>query len=612
METIKSKSAAKLVVPKSDYLEQQKLNTMAVIAKIVGGTLGPGGHPVLIERQEYNLPPLVTKDGVTVFRSLGFQDAIQHSILEASRDASVRTAQEAGDGTTTATILSEALVRFTTGFCQQNPTIPPVRVIKIIQNLYKQKILPTIEKLTVPCDFDTDEGKKRLFNVAKLSANGDAELADAVLKCYEITGDAGNVTILESSGNTACEVEKIEGYPILSGYEESCAKFYPAFINDPATQRVILDNPIFILYFGRLNDFQTCVDLLDRIQTSHDSNYLDAHNVVFIATGFSESVLASFASIFPMPRNIKIFPLVIPKTAVLNSERHFLDDIAAVTGSEIFDPVTRPLTEANLEDLGNLIKVEEMINGTPVDQYKTLGVKVFECARYRSSIIGHCDEEILLKRVQEVESAIPNAESEYDAKYLAERLGKLTEGIAKLKVIGSSNGELKERRDRAEDAVCAVRGAIAHGALIGGGWTIIRLASELQEGENDPITTKIISEIITPSFLTVVQVLFSNAGLDISNQDAKVKKSIKAGNPEKAYVTDCSTGETVKALEAGILDSTPALREAIKNAISIATLLGTLGGCVVFPRDYKAELKEAADANEFEKMKNVDINDERQ
>ncbi len=603
METLKSKSASKVVIPKSPALENKILETMKTISTIVGGTLGPGGHPVLIERQEYNLPPLVTKDGVTVFRSLGFQDAIQHSILESARDASVRTAQEAGDGTTTATILSESFVRYTTQFCKENPTIPPIRVIKTIQNLFQDKITPAIEKLTIPCDFSTPEGKERLKNVAKLSGNGDIELAEAVIKCFDITGDAGNVTIVETTGKTSYDVEKIEGYPIASGYEVSCGNFYSVFINDPATQRVILEKPIFILYFGRLSDFQTCSDILVRLQEAFTGNYLDTHNVVIMATGFSESVLANFANIFINASNINIFPLVVPKTAALNSERHFLDDVAAVTGSEVFDPLTKPLSGAVFEDLGNIAKVEEAgSNGVATEVWKPLGIKSFEAGRYRSTIIGHCDEGILLEQAEKVSGAISNAESEWDARYLQERLAKLSGGIAKLVVRGNSGGELKERRDRAEDAVCAVRGAIKHGAVIGGGWTMLRLAYELENGGFDETTKAIVEQIVSRSLLDTLLVLFSNAGLDPEKQDAKVAKSVREGDPLKAWVTDLSLNKCVKALNAGILDSVPALLEALKNSISIATLLGTLGGVVVYPRDHEFDLKDARDANEFQRM----------
>jgi chaperonin GroEL len=611
MENIKTKSAAKVVLPKSPLLEKKILDTMATISQIVGGTLGPGGRPVIIERQEYNLPPLCTKDGVTVFRSLGFQDAIQHSILESIRDVSVRTAQEAGDGTTTATILSEAFVRHTSEFCKKNPTIPSIFVIKTIQRLFREVMVPTIEKLTIKCDFETPKGKRLLRNVAKISGNGDTDLADAVMQCFDITGDEGNVTIIESTGKTSYEVEKIEGYPVLTGYESACGKFYSAFINDPATQRIIMDKPIFILYFGRISDFHTCLDILERLQEGLERHYLETPNIVLMATGFSESVLANLASIFVKASNINVLPVLIPKTAVLNSEYHFLEDIAAVTGAEIFDPTTKQLNTAVFEDLGNLAKEEQIIDGTPTEVYVPLGVKSFECGRYRSTVIGHCDEEILIKQIDKVKSAIPNTESEYDLRYFQERLAKLSGGIAKLKVIGSSNGELKERRDRAEDAVCAVRAAIKNGALIGGGWTLTKIAMELSNAETDETCKAIVDQIINPSILSVLRVLFTNAGMDETSQPKEVIDSIKKGNTEKAMVVDISTGQAVNALKEGILDSVPALEEALRNSIAGATLLGTVGGCVVFPRDNVAEIAEARDANEFARMAASGIENER-
>jgi chaperonin GroEL len=610
LETIKTKSASKIVVPRSDRLERDVLDTMAIASTVVGGTLGPGGHPVLIERPEYNLPPYVTKDGVTVFKAIGLPDPVEQCILEAARDASVRTAQEAGDGTTTATILSEAFVRYTTAFCKKNPNIPPICVIRTIQKLYDTIIEPEIKKLTIECDLSTQEGKHLLRNVAKISANGDLELADAVMECFDITGDAGNVTIVESTGPTHYEVERTHGYSISSGFEESCAKYYPAFINDPSTQRVVLEKPGFILYFGRLNDIQSCLDLLNRLQQGFEGNYLDMHNFVLMATGFSESVLANLASIFAQPNNINIFPLVIPKTAVLNSERHFLDDVAAVTGAVVFDPLTKPMNEADFEDIGNMVAVEENCNGIPQKVYRSLGVSSFECGRYRSTILGRCDEEILTKRIEELEAAVSSAESEYDLRQLQERLAKLSGGIAKLKVIGSSNGEMKERRDRAEDAVCAVRGAVKHGALVGGCWTLVEIARKLQE-ESDELVKEIVDSIVNPSLLSPLGVLFGNAGLDSGQQDKKVSDSLLAGVPEEAYVTDVSTGKVVKALDEGILDSVPAVRDAIKNAISIATLLGTLGGCVVFPRDRDFEIKEARDAADYDRVLRMELHNER-
>ena len=395
IEYIKTHSAAKKILPAGEELHKKIADTTTTAKLVVGGTLGPGGGPVAIERQEYNLPPLVTKDGVTVFKSLGFEDPFQQAILELIREPSIRTANEAGDGTTTATILQDGFYRFTRKYCRENPSVPPIRVIKQIEDTLRNKILPLIENLTIPCDFNTQEGRDLLLKVAKLSANGDQELAEAVLKCFDICGHEGNVTIVEANGKPGIEVEKIEGYPIPSGYEESCSRYYPSFITDQGTQRVVYDKPIFILYFGRVTDIQTCLPILEKIQDGFRSEYLKAFNVVFMATGFSDSVLATFSQITQTADNFNICPLVAPQTAVVNSQKHFLDDIAAVVDGLVFDPTTLPLSEMQLEHLGNIKKVST-VDGMGVTDviYETKGVKTFESGRYRSSVVGYADEEM--------------------------------------------------------------------------------------------------------------------------------------------------------------------------------------------------------------------------
>ena len=601
-DTIKPKSASKIILTKGPRLESTVLSTLKTVSEIVGGTLGPGGHPVLIERREEGLAPWVTKDGVSVARSLGFEDSVQHNILESIRDASVRTASEAGDGTTTATILSESLVRLTTQFCRQNPTTPPIQVIKTIQKLHKDILIPAIERLTLPCDLVSEEGRSRLRSVAKISANGDTELADAVIECFDISGDAGNATIVDQTGPTSIKVQKIDGFPIASGYETSCGPLGPAFINDQAGQRCILDKPAFLLYYGRINDFQILWEIINRLQQASSGGYLNTPNVVLVSTGFSESVLANLASIWNEPSNINVMPLLCPKTAVINSERHFLDDLAAITGATVFDPVTHPLTKAQFEDLGNIVIKEEEVKGQTVTTYDTLGVKFFEMGRYRSNVLGHCDDGILLERVTEVEAALEASESEFDRLHTQERLAKLSGGIAKLTVIGSSSSEIRERKDRADDAICAVRGAIKHGAVIGGGWTLTRLMLELFAANLEGTDLAVLSQILAPSLLGVVDVLYTNAGLVIEEAQNALRESASDGDVSKAVVVDLSSGETLNAQEAGVLDSVPALREALKNSISVASLMGTLGGVVCFGRDHEADLKDTRDAQEFERM----------
>lgn len=599
MQTLKAHSAYKKVVTRSPELSSMILDTMATISRIVGGTLGPGGHPVLIERAEPDLPPIITKDGVTVYRSLGFEDSVSQNILEASRDASVRTAQEAGDGTTTATILAEAFVRYTHEFCENNPSIPSIKVIKTIQDVYKNKLEPLINKNAIKCSLDK-KGHKVLHSVAKLSANGDVALADAVMECFKICGDEGNVTIIDSSGPSGYEVEKLEGFPIAMGYEESCAKYFPMFINDQGTQRIVAEKPMFLLYFGRITDVQTLLPIISKLTEgwASDNPYILPHSLVIVAVGFSDTVLSQLAFWTANPSQLNVYPVVIPPSPLINGQRCFLDDLAAVTGATVYDQLTTPIETCELNPetgktgIGNLELNE---NGVWI----TRGIRSFECSRYRSTIIGWCEEDLVIARQEKVMTQAKASESKLEKDLILERAAKLTGSIAKLKVIGSSNGELKERRDRAEDAVCAVRGALKDGALIGGGWMLAKLISSL-DGE-DPIE----AQIIAPALWEPIVTLYNNAGLDLENMknDFDFTKNLKQSD---IMVRDISNNVMVKALEVGILDSVPAVKEALKNAISIATLLGTLGGCVVSPRDKEVDKMETKDYNEF--MKNANYN----
>lgn len=580
MQYHKIKSASKSITPKSSRLQEIVLSTMRTASDVVGATLGPGGMPVLIERQEHNLPPMITKDGVTVFRALGFDDPASQCIMEAARDAAVRTASEAGDGTTTATVLSEAIVRRSSQFTKKYPRYSPQKVVRKLEGVFKDIIEPTIRESSLKADWSTEEGRSLLRSVAKVSANGDEALADKVLECFDLVGDDGNVTISEINGPSAYEVERVEGFPIGIGFEDSCAKFYAKFINDAGNQRCAMQNPVFLVYHGRITEIQSLVFLMEQIGARWQTEGF-RHNVVVVATGFSESVLAQLAVNFAEATTINVFPLLAPQSPIPNGQLHFLEDVAAVTGARVLDPLNAPLDRATLDDLGFSDEL-----------------KMFESYRFRSTIIGNSDTEEIILRADELQAQIANAGSELDKILLQERLGKLTGGIARLKVIGPSNGELKEKRDRAEDAVCAVRGAIKHGCLPGGGWTLLKLCKRLEQ-END----QVINEVLIPALLEPVKRLLSNCGFD-ETEVKGILEPILSGlltsdDPANALVYDALENRHVKSVEGGILDSAPAVMEAIRNSISIASLLGTLGGTVVFKRDNELERQEARDVNAF-------------
>lgn len=586
----KVKSVAKEVTVKGNKLEKTVLNTMKLISEIVGVTLGPGGQPVIVERFESGIPSSVTKDGVSVFKALGFNDATAHCIMETARDAAMRTASEAGDGTTTATILAEAVVRKISEYCKTHPRVSPQKVVRHLESVFKNTIEPEIKSISQKIEFHTPEGRKTLKAVAKISANGDEELAEKVLECFDVVGDQGNVTISELSGPSSYEVEKIEGYPIYMGYEESCGKFYQKFINDSGMQRTFMENCYFVVYHGIITEIQSLLPLINKIG-SQWNNYLekvegydlDRHNVVVVATGFSENVLGQLAINFANPNTINVFPLIAPKSQQINGQLFFLEDVAAFTGATILDPLNKPLDTAEIEHLGP-------------------GVTTFEAYRYRSTILGFADENILMDLAANVTAHLDNPESELDLLLTQERLGKLTGGIARLKVIGPSSGELKEKRDRAEDAVCAVKGAIKAGCLPGGGWTLLKLIYDMSSSNDE-----VIEEVLAPALIEPVVRLLTNCGLRDNEVGEVVNEVVDGIKNGKYTVYNAAEHQHVDAFESGILDSTPAVLEAIRNSLSIAALLGTLGGAIVFARDLQLERQEASDTQEF--LRNAHINE---
>jgi chaperonin GroEL len=584
----KPKDASKIVLTKYDDLESKVLSAALRTAEIVGATLGPGGCPVLIERQETTMPAMVTKDGVTVARSLAYKDPAEHEVMQAMRDAAVRTVTEAGDGTTTSLVLAEAILRRTRGFCEENPKISPQRVVQRLRNAMQEIIEPAIARAVRKADMADPEGQRLLRAVAKVSANGDEALADAVIKCFDLVGDDGNVTIQEQTGPVSkYEVERLEGYPLNTGYEESCTRFFPMFINDQHQQRVYLERPVFVLYHGAITEIQTLVMLMTRIGKAWQDEAFN-HNVVVCATGFSESVVGELGFNFRDGQTLNVYPMVVPKSALHNSQLHILQDLAALTRGEVFDPISKPLDSAKLEQLGG-------------------GVQYFEASRYRTNIVGYDAGPEIENRVQELHAQTEGA-SILERSIIEERIGKLTGGIAKLLVLGSSNGELRERRDRAEDAVMAVRGALRHGCVPGGGWMLARCDADCQAADDADRT---LSRVLAPALREVVRRLYRNAGMIEAEAISTYNQLIDHAMDGEPQAYDLLADRWVDCFEAGLLDSTPAVREAIRNAISIAGLLGTLGGIVVFQRDREVDVNEARDAQEFYRTIGVNEADER-
>lgn len=577
-QSAKPKSAVKIALPRSKEVSLRALKALQKTAEIVGSTLGPFGQHVLIEQQQSNMKPFTTKDGVTVHKNIGYRDPVEQVVLEAARDAAVRTAQEAGDGTTTATILSYAIASKTYQLTTENKKCPPQRVVRHINSLAKD-IEADLASLSRP--ITAENYQSQLHKVASLSANGDFEMADVIMEAYDLVGDQGNITLSEEYGLPSYKVEKFEGFTVEKGFEDSCEQFYSVFLNDPSNSRVILENPHYILFDGKLLDVNTLSSFIAIIDAEmslpENQNAMQSKNIVVLAHEFSKQVLATLAYNFQQEGTYKVFPLLTTQTIIQNSRTQFLNDVAAFTGAVVFNPISKPIQQASFR---------ELIKGKS---------KAFESTRYRSNILGNPDPTSVALRVQELEHLLKSPESVYDRLEIERRIGKLTCGVAKVKVVGPSQAEIRERKDRAEDAWCAVRSATKHGTLPGGGWALAQLSKKLEErslSEKDK-SKQLALNILSQAFLDPIRVLYSNAGFTEEEIDYQIKYMKE--NPDKTF--DLQNHEWVDAFD--ILDSAPAVLEAIRNSISIASLIGTLGGVVVFDRDREADLEDAKSAAEF-------------
>ncbi len=572
----KVQSAAKTIMTKGPGLDARIIETIGMMSRIVGATLGPGGLPVLLERQETSMEPILTKDGVSVSRQLQVEDSTCNAILEVARSASERTVQEAGDGTTTATVLADTIVQKMHEFLKAHPKYSPQKVVRTIEKIFRRDIEGYIRSLALAV---TPEVQRA---VIMCSSNGDEELTDNVARAFEMTGDDGNVTILERSGPSGYQLEQVQGYQMNIGFEETCRMFFPQFINDNPNQQIVVKDPVFVLYNGTLTEPSPLMPLLRSIAATRGDRPGKV-GIVIVANGFSDLVLATFAANCSDPDSAFMpVPILVPKALVHNSEMQVLQDLQALTGSPIFDPAMKPLQNATIANLGPCLEA-------------------FECGRFRSSIIGQADPELALARVDELRQQAKVAGSIYDKQWIQERMARLSGGIARITVFGGSQAEIREKRDRVEDAVCAVRGALKHGAIPGGGWGLMKTYTYLVATLKDEKEQVILSNVLAPALLSAPVRLMSNCGLNAEEIDERLAKMGEyISNPDTQNIVWNGIEDAfVDATSAGILDSVPAVVEALRNSISIATLLGTLGGTVVFQRDSDLERKESADTYHF-------------
>ena len=549
----KAKTAPKVILPLNKELKNTIRRTVKKITDIVSVTLGPGGRPVICERPEPGLPAIVTKDGVTVIRHLAYTDPVEQVVLESFRDSAIRTVENAGDGTTTATILANAILKNMEKYLSANPKISPQIALRTINKYFENECLTYIQNSSLKVK--AENSSDLLFKVAKLSTNGDQDLAKVVIDSFNLVGDSGHITISEEPGPSSLTVSKTDGYPFDKGFEQSLGIFSNEFINDLNNNRVYLENPHIVLINGKVLDLPSIYPLLQEIENGYHKKEISP-NVIIMAHGFSKTVISQFAQFFKLEGALRVLPCITPIDMLPDSQYEFLMDIAAFTGGVIFNSVTNPVHLGKVADLG-----QEAV--------------AFEMNRHRSIIHGLGKEETIIKRARVLKSQMVGA-TKLAKNILEERVGRLTGGIAKILIRGVSDASNREIKDRAEDAICAIRGALKHGVLPGGGKILLNLSMMADDSD-----IAIIKEVLGPSLREPILKLLSNCGMN----DLEIEEVVLALVQNKNDVYDAMQGRYGNPIELGILDSSPAVSESLRSAVGIATLLATLGGVVVFDRD---------------------------
>lgn len=559
---IYEKTKAKDIFVEPNQISDTVASTIKEMATIVGATLGPGGRPVLIERD--GKAPLITKDGVTVARSLGMAQAERNIIVEAAKEICINTAKEAGDGTTTAIVLANAIVQAGHDFMKNNKKYNPQRIVNELQTIYKEIIEPTIRGISKVADTED-----KLRQVASVSANGDNELAKHVVEAVIAAGDDGQVLIHENQGKETY-VDTVDGYVITSGLKE-IGQLAPIFMNKPGEQASHMDNGLVFCYNGSLQS----LDVLARIQTAIEESMsgggvdLMGKPIIFLAHEFTQVILDKLAK--HAKDGHTFIPVTLPMSGLKNSRTITLNDIAAYTSAQVADP-------------GNIAEFDVDWFG----EFESAKVNTFE-----TFIISEPEEDKLDIRVSQLKTMLSDAEAandEYSEMHLKAHIGRLTGGISTLLVGGASNLEIREKRDRAEDAVEAVRSAIAEGVVAGGCHVQREIIDALNAKKEElPESSIILLEALSAPF----KLLLENCGEDYE----EILGKLKSGK-----IFDANAHKMVDPFKAGIIEPSKVARVSIGNALSVASLLITLGGMVVVPRDSSLENQLALSQNAFKSM----------
>jgi chaperonin GroEL len=526
----------------SDDARQRMLKGVNVLANAVKVTLGPKGRNVVLEKSFG--APTVTKDGVSVAKEIELEDKFENMGVQMVKEVASQTSDAAGDGTTTATVLAQAILR--EGLKSVSAGFNPMDLKRGIDKA-SIAITEELKKLSQPCKDD-----KSIAQVGTISANADEEIGRIIAEAMSKVGKEGVITVEEGSG-LANELDVVEGMQFDRGY----LSLY--FINDQATQSANLENPLILIHDKKISNIRELLPLLEAVAKS-------GRPLLIIAEDIEGEALATL-----VVNNIRgIVKVAAVKAPGFGDRRKaMLQDIAILTGGQVIsEEVGLSLEKASMNDLGEAKKVQVSKENTTV----------IDGAGKKADIKG---------RIDQINKEIEESTSDYDREKLQERVAKLAGGVAVIKVGAGTEIEMKEKKARVEDALHATRAAVEEGVVPGGGVALLRalkgVAGLKGSNEDQDVGINILRKAVEEPLRQIV----ANAGADAS----VVLNAVVNGKGN--YGFNAANGEYGDMVKFGIIDPTKVTRLALQNATSVAGLLLTTEAMIA---EAPKQEKEAAGA----------------
>ncbi|CUO76000.1 MULTISPECIES: chaperonin GroEL [Clostridium] len=499
------------------------------LADTVKVTLGPKGRNVVLDKKFGS--PLITNDGVSIAREIELEDPYENMGAQLVKEVATKTNDVAGDGTTTATLLAQAIIR--EGLKNVTAGANPI----LLRNGIKKAVDVAVEE--IKNSSKPVNGKEDIARVAAISA-ADDEIGNLIADAMETVGNEGVITV-EESKSMGTELEVVEGMQFDRGYVSAY------MVTDTEKMEAVLDNPLILITDKKISNIQEILPILEQIVQS-------GRKLLIIAEDIEGEAMTTLV----VNKLRGTFNCVAVKAPGFGDRRkEMLQDIAILTGGEVIsEELGRDLKEVTLDMLGQAESVKVTKENTTV-------------------VNGRGSKETIKERIHQIRTQIEETTSEFDREKLQERLAKLAGGVAVIKVGAATETELKERKLRIEDALAATKAAVEEGIVSGGGTAYVSIINKVAELTSDVADTQVGINIILRALEEPMRQIATNAGDEASVIVDKVK------NSENGIGYDALHGEYVNMIKAGIVDPTKVTRSALQNAASVASTFLTTEAAVV-------------------------------